>query len=100
MWVENLLVQLLGLAGFGLLAVPAFHAAKYGRLVIAARKNPPGEGDFGQEAYKTALKALQDHRDSWTAWKGYCLAGGTLVSIASYLVAVHVAWYSPAAGSH
>lgn len=97
MWLANLLVQILGLLGFALLSIPAFYAAKYGKLLVDAEAARPVSGSGLAESFETALKALANHRDGWKAWKGWCLIWGTLSSIASYALATYVAYVGPAA---
>lgn len=100
MWLGNLIVQLLGLAGFLLLAFPAFHVAKYGRLMVSAEAARPGPGGAGEKPYQTALKALQNHRDSWKPWKGWCLKWGTGLTILSYALAAYLAYNAPDVPAH
>jgi hypothetical protein len=95
MWAGNLAAQLLGLAGFGLLAVPAFHAARYGKLLIIADAARPVEGAAGAEAFQAAVDGLKKHHDNWKPWKGWCLKGGAILTILSYGLAAYVAYYSP-----
>lgn len=95
MWLANLSAQLLGLVAFGLLSIPAFHAAEYGKLLSKAEKARPSPGSPGRKAYQTALEALNRHREKWTRWKGFCLMAGTLLTVASFGLATYVAYSAP-----
>jgi hypothetical protein len=94
-WGLNLTVQWLGLVGFVLLTIPAFHAAKYARLLGQAELAKPNAASAGQQAYDNAVSALHTHREKWTWWKSMCLQFGSLLSVASYAVAAYLAYFSP-----
>jgi hypothetical protein len=94
MWLENLVAQLLGLVGFVLLSIPAFHAAKYGKLLVKAEAAKPREGSVLEESHQKAVEALDKHRDLWTVGKSRCLRWGTVLSVASYGLASYVAYYA------
>lgn len=87
----------MGLAGIVCLAVPAWHANKYARLV--ARISGP-EIVFSSPAAHTvreeARESLKQLQNQWTVWKSNLLIAGTILAGSSYiitLVAVIVGYF-------
>lgn len=81
----ELIATALGFAGFLALSVPAFYANKYARLLAQHSSLGPLTDGTGT-AHTKAENSLKDLRDSWTSWKSFCLIGGTILVILSYLV--------------
>lgn len=85
MW--DIVANLSGLAGIACLAVPAWHANKYGRLV--ARLNAASSSDLGEDLsgmQRQAIDSLKELQAEWTAWKGNLLIVGTILAGISYAI--------------
>ena len=81
----ELFAIVLGFFGFVALMVPVFHVNKYARLLHQLTKvEPVIKGT--EQARHIIEKKLNNHKDSWRPWKGWCLIGGTLMVIGSYSV--------------
>jgi nicotinamide riboside transporter PnuC len=90
----NVGAQALGLLSVLLLAVPAFYAARYGKLLTNLYA-AAGSRQHAPEAFDEAARALTERRDSWTPRKAWCLRLGTMLAALSYLVALIAAVLAP-----
>jgi hypothetical protein len=75
----DVLINAVGLAGILLLAIPAFYANKYARLLARI-----GQGEPTSPALKAKhaqlTKELQELKGDWTPWKGNALIWGTVLT--------------------
>lgn len=94
MYPIGIAAQLCGLVGVLLLAIPAFHAARYGAL-LAKLQNASDSRDLAPKAYDEAAAALARQRDSWKPWKSCCLRIGTVLAVLSYGLALWAAVAAP-----
>ena len=85
----DVLANLLGLVGVGLLAVPAFHVNKYALLIARLAKPKVNiRAEELERKRKETLAELERLRDGWTPKKARCLVVGTLIAGLSYVVPV------------
>ena len=87
--IWDFFINATGLIGILCLAVPAWHANKYGRLVARLSALPtedidPEILDIRHETFK----ALDEIRVQWTAWKSRLLVYGTVLTGASYALGI------------
>jgi hypothetical protein len=84
LWVNGL-----ALASVVCLAVPAFHANRYGRLVARLTTNRPKFADPEVRRIRAeVIRQLRRLQGDWTAWKGGLLIAGTGLAAFSSLLAV------------
>jgi hypothetical protein len=79
----DMLINAVGLAGIMLLAIPAFYANAYARLLARIGTNEPRSPDL-REKHSQLLKELRELQESWTPWKGNALIWGTILAGLSY----------------
>jgi hypothetical protein len=83
----DFLINSIGLGGILCLAVPAWHANKYGRLVAQlARSRTNFTSPAVREARKRNHAALKNLQDEWTWWKSSLLIVGTALAGISYFL--------------
>jgi hypothetical protein len=87
--ISDTVINLTGLIGVACLAVPAWYANKYGRLLarLHSSRTPYG-GNAGRTLRLAAAHALRQLQDEWTPWKGGLLIVGTMLAGISYLLAL------------
>ena len=79
------LINAVGLVGIVLLAIPAFHASKYGRLLAKIGTIKPDSSALMQKR-KQLIEDLHALQDDWTPWKGNALIWGTILTGLSNLL--------------
>lgn len=85
----DLLINVAGLTGVALLAIPALYAEKYARLLSRLRSLGPIAGNPALvEAHQRALTSLEEHQKRWTRGLSFCLIAGTLFAALSYLLGI------------
>jgi hypothetical protein len=85
----DLISNLVGLLGVGLLALPAMYAARFGRLATRLRNLPPLDGTPEAEArHARAGRELEDQRNAWSPGLNFALLAGTALTALSYVVAI------------
>ena len=83
----DVLINAVGLSGILLLAVPAFYANRYGRLLARIGTGEPSSPDL-KVKHAQLLKELKQLQESWTPWKGSALIWGTALAGLSYLLGI------------
>ena len=81
-----LLADVAGLAGVGLLAVPALHAARYAQKAGKLSRMRRRFGGALQGEVSKTIAELREIRDSWGAGKSFMLVTGTVLSALSYVI--------------
>jgi hypothetical protein len=85
----DLAINLAGLIGVALLAVPALYASKYGRLVARlSALAPVSEDQEARVAHEAALDALKEHQGHWSRSMSVCLIAGTALGGLAYLLGI------------
>jgi hypothetical protein len=85
MW--DIAVNATGLCAILCLAVPAWHANKYGRLAgRLVRSRTAYQSPTVQQSRRNALASLRHLQNEWTVWKSNLLIIGTVLAGLSYLL--------------
>jgi hypothetical protein len=82
-WDE--LISGTGLLGVVLLAVPALHVNRYGRL-LARTSGGEATSPALQKKRTQLLAKLKHIQESWTFWKGASLIAGTILAGISFVL--------------
>jgi hypothetical protein len=87
--VANILIDILGFFGVGLLAIPALHASQYATQAarLSQARTHFADADL-RKRRADILKSLQALRDDWRPWKANCLKYGTILAALSYLLSL------------
>lgn len=102
--IFDLIQNVSGLLGLGLLSQPALYAAKYASLrrkllelkpitdsngnVAANDRLESVDGGGDHAAYEAAKKQIENRQTMWTPIMSFYLVGGTVLSAFAYLVGV------------
>jgi hypothetical protein len=81
----DVLINAVGLAGILLLAIPAFYANRYGRLLARIGQDEPTSPDL-KAKHDQLTKELKELQENWTPCKGNALILGTLLTGLSNLL--------------